>query len=106
MSSTTLITATTAAVNSDPFSAINKNNIGMVAADLGVSEVITVQVYAPSASTPKWINYTIAGVQQEFSQASPVVELTADTLTYRLVKSSTAAAVGVSINSDVKIGSL
>ncbi len=106
MSSLTLITATTAAVNSQPFSAIGKNNIGMVAADLGATETIIVQVWAAAASTPKWINYTIDGVQQEFSQASPVVELTADTLSYRLVKPITVAAVGVSINSDVKIGGL
>jgi hypothetical protein len=102
----TLVTATTDAITSPTFSALNKNNIGIVVADLSVNEIVKVQVLASAASPEaKFIDYLIDGVLQQANNLSPVITLVDDTLTYRLIKPVTINAVGIAISKDIIIGS-
>lgn len=97
-----LIPPTTAAITSDSFTAIPYRNVGLVCADLSAGEIVNVQIYADAANPPKWIDFKIAGLVQQFNSDNPVITLWDDTLTYRIVKPITTNAVGVSLNIPAK----
>ena len=105
MSSKVLIAATTSAVTSTPFSAANNNNIAIVCSGLGAGETLTLQVYNSALNGgPGWTNVVVNGSNYQCDSNNNLILWDADVLTYRVVKTSTASPVGVSITANILLG--
>lgn len=102
----TLIIPTTAVATSNSFSGTGKNNIAFCCNALQGTETITLQVYDGANSATNWANAVYKGNLYQLTATSNFMSISSDAQIYRLVKSSTATAVGLDTNSDIKFGGL
>jgi len=95
MSTKILITPKTAAETSDSFS-VNFNHIGFLTADgLATTETVTIQIYCPASQT--WTNYKANNTVFQLTSNTNGLDIYLSAGTYRVVKSVTAVAVGVAL---------
>lgn len=95
MSTKILITPKTAAETSDSFS-VNFNHIGFLTADgLATTETVTIQIYCPASQT--WANYKANDVLFQLTAKTNGLDVYLSAGTYRVVKTATASAVGVGL---------
>lgn len=91
-----IIPATTAAQTSGQIQrSVNDGPFSVVSTGLGTSETVTVQVL--DASTGTWVNVP-TGIASQLTSALPMTSVSTPGI-YRVVKTATAAAVGVALYS-------
>jgi len=99
MSTKILITPKTAAETSDSFS-VNFNHIGFLTADgLATTETVTIQIYCPASQT--WVNYKANDTLFQLTAKTNGLDIYLSAGTYRVVKSATAGAVGVALQTSL-----
>lgn len=96
-----ILQPTTLAATTQSFSTIGQNTTSLVCSGLQNNESAKIQIYAEASSS--WIDYIISGKVQGFNSQNVVIEIFDSCLTYRVVKSVTASAVGISASQDVNI---
>jgi hypothetical protein len=95
MSTKILITPKTAAETSDSFS-VNFNHIGFLTADgLATTETVTIQIYCPASQA--WADYKANDLIFQLTSKTNGLDIYLSAGTYRVVKSVTAVAVGVAL---------
>lgn len=95
MSTKVLIMPTTAQATSDSFS-VNFNHIGFLTADgLATIETVTIQIYCPASET--WVNYKANDNLFQLTAKTNGLDIYLTAGTYRVVKTVTAVAVGVGL---------
>jgi hypothetical protein len=99
MSTKILITPRTAETTSDSFS-LNYNHIGTLTADgLATTETVTIQIYCPASQT--WVNYKANDTLFQLTAKTNGLDIYLSAGTYRVVKSATAGAVGVALQTSL-----
>lgn len=99
-----LIAPTTAEATSPSFTAIAKNDVSICCNALTGTETITLQIY--DSANNIWKNALYNNKTYQIDEANNFMSIALDTQIYRIVKSVTAVAVGVNLNSDSKINGL
>lgn len=89
-----LINPTTAAVTSVAFTA-NANNTGLLCDGLVGAETVKLQVY--NSITKAYVDVKIKGAPFVADASNNLINIFSDAFIYRVVKSATASAVGVSL---------
>jgi hypothetical protein len=99
MSTKILIIPQTAEATSDSFS-VNFNHLGFITADnLATTETVTIQIYCPASQT--WVNYRANDTLFQLTTKTNGLDIYLSAGTYRVVKSATAAAVGVALQTSL-----
>lgn len=102
MSTKILITPKIVAETSDSFS-VNFNHIGFLTADgLTINETVTIQIFCPASQT--WVNYKANNTVFQLTSNTNGLDIYLSAGTYRVVKSITATAVGVGLQTSLVEG--
>lgn len=95
MSTKVLITPTVATATSESFS-LNYNHLGFLTADgLATIETVTIQIYCLASQT--WVNYKANDTLFQLTSKTNGLDIYLSAGTYRVVKTATALAVGVGL---------
>ena len=91
----TVLAPTTSPVSSDAFTLENHTAMTVICAGLGTGETGTVQVQEPTSGS--WYNYYQGTTLLQFTSTLCSLDVWDTTATYRINKTVTALAVGVTV---------